>query len=93
MIPQRAVTPRGSCRVVLTRAITAISSPMTNQAVMSPRRPARVVEGQAQASPFVIEFFTVQAVGFRCTAYCDENGRWRDAINNEELFGEISILG
>jgi len=34
----------------------------------------------------------VQGVGFQCMAYCDQDGKWRNAFNNEELFGEIYIL-
>jgi hypothetical protein len=43
-------------------------------------------------SPFILEFFIVQGPGFRCMAYCDEGGAWRNAFNNEELLGEINIL-
>jgi hypothetical protein len=39
-----------------------------------------------------MEFFMVQGVGYRCAAYCDEDGRWHDAMTNEELYGEIYIL-
>lgn len=46
----------------------------------------------AEAAPFLIEFFVVQGTGFRCVAYCDADGRWRNAFTNEELFGEIRIL-
>lgn len=34
----------------------------------------------------------VEGVGFRCMAYCDKNGKWRNAFNNEELFGDIYLL-
>lgn len=45
-----------------------------------------------EMSPFLIEFFTVQGVGFRCSAYRDQAGNWRDAFTNDELFGEIQIV-
>lgn len=54
--------------------------------------PAAGSQQSAGASPFLIEFFVVQGTGFRCVAYCDTEGRWRNAFNNEELFGEIRIL-
>jgi len=34
----------------------------------------------------------VEGVGFRCMAYCDKVGKWRNAFTNEELFGDIYIL-
>jgi hypothetical protein len=43
-------------------------------------------------TPFIFEFFMVQGMGFRCMAYCDQAGCWRNALNNEELTGEIRIL-
>jgi len=46
----------------------------------------------AESSPFLIEFFMVQGCGFRCMAYRDEDGRWRAAFNNEELYGDVRIL-
>ncbi len=65
---------------------------MTNQTLISPSELACGVPQPAEPSPFIIEFFMVQGVGFRCMAYCDEEGRWRNAFNNDELFGEITIL-
>jgi hypothetical protein len=49
-------------------------------------------ESAGATSPFLLEFFMVQGPGFRCMAYCDEDGVWHNALNNEELFGNISIL-
>ena len=46
----------------------------------------------SEPSPFLLEFFLVQGIGFRCTAYRDLDGKWRDALNHEELFGEISVV-
>jgi len=50
------------------------------------------VEKRIESSPFILEFFMVQGAGFRCMAYRDPNGVWRNAFNNEELMGEIYIL-
>jgi hypothetical protein len=50
------------------------------------------VEAQPEISPFILEFFMVQGANFRCMAYRDEDGKWRDALNNEELYGDIRIL-
>ena len=50
--------------------------------------PAAVKE---DASPFLQEFFMVQGFGFRCMAYRDDDGRWRTAFDNQELFGHVWI--
>ena len=42
--------------------------------------------------PFVNEFFMVQGAYFRCMAYCDPQGKWHNAINHEELIGDVCIL-
>ena len=65
---------------------------MSNHVMMPPLAPVPVLAELAEDAPFIIEFFMVQGVGFRCAAYRDLDGRWRDAFNNEELFGEIRIL-
>lgn len=62
------------------------------QAVLFQPKPVPAVEPPAEAAPFLIEFFMVQGPGYRCVAYCDQQGRWRNAFNNEELFGDIQIL-
>lgn len=46
----------------------------------------------AEISPFVIEFFMVEGLGFRCMAYRDNDGKWRDAFKHYELHGDIQIL-
>jgi hypothetical protein len=65
---------------------------MSNHVMMPPLVPVPVVAGLTEDTPFIIEFYMVQGVGFRCAAYRDQDGKWRDAFNNEELFGEIQIL-
>jgi hypothetical protein len=61
---------------------------MTNQI----NTPDAAVENLSARSPFVLEFFMVEGVGFRCMAYCDKVGKWRNAFTNEELFGDIYIV-
>jgi len=46
----------------------------------------------ADGSPFLVEFYLVQGTGFRCMAYRDQQGTWRNAFSNDELFGDIQIL-
>ena len=42
--------------------------------------------------PFLVEFFMVEGKGFQCMAYCDNDGKWRNARNHFQLYGEIRIL-
>jgi hypothetical protein len=43
-------------------------------------------------SPFLVEFFMVQGVGFQCMAYRDFQGKWHHAFNNKELPGRVDVL-
>lgn len=43
-------------------------------------------------SPFLVEFFMVQGVGFQCMAYRNSDGKWRSAFDNRELPGMIRVL-
>ena len=36
--------------------------------------------------------FIVQCVGFRCMAYRDSKGQWRDYFNDDEIVGEVTII-
>ena len=36
--------------------------------------------------------FIVQCVGFRCMAYRDSKGQWRDYFNDDEIAGEVTII-
>lgn len=45
------------------------------------------------ASPFLVEFFMVQGLGFVCMAYRNSDGKWRTAFDNRELPGAIRVLG
>ena len=49
-------------------------------------------EGHDETSPFLVEFFLVQGVGFRCMAYRDFEGKWHHAFNNKELPGTVRVL-
>jgi hypothetical protein len=53
--------------------------------------PASAVQPPAEG-PFLVEFFMVEGVGFRCMAYCDPDGKWRNAINDGELPGDIRLV-
>jgi hypothetical protein len=46
-----------------------------------------------ESSPFLVEFFMVQGIGFKCMAYRDFDGRWRGAFNNKILPGMVRVLG
>jgi len=63
-----------------------------NQTMMQTYQPGFGTEDSAEASPFVVEFFMVQGLGFRGMAYCDERGNWRNAFNNDQLMGHIYLL-
>jgi hypothetical protein len=63
-----------------------------NQTMMPDRPPVFGNEKSAEASPFVVEFFMVQGLGFRGMAYCDRDGNWRNAFNNDQLMGHIYLL-
>ena len=34
----------------------------------------------------------VQAEGFRCLAFRDKDGKWRDAFSRDELDGAIQVI-
>jgi len=66
---------------------------MTNQSTLRLSEPESAVAKQPETSPFLVEYFMVQALGFRGMAYCDQEGRWRNAFNNDQLLGRIYLLG
>jgi hypothetical protein len=47
---------------------------------------------QPEPLPSFVKFFLVQGVGFRCTAYRDPQGKWREAYSGDELLGDIRIF-
>jgi hypothetical protein len=65
---------------------------MTNHTTMQQFESGSAIELQDEMSPFIIEFFLVQGIGFTCMAYHDRDGRWHRAIDNEELPGLILVL-
>jgi hypothetical protein len=36
--------------------------------------------------------FIVQCVNYRCMAYRDSSGKWRDYFNDDEIVGEVTII-
>jgi hypothetical protein len=36
--------------------------------------------------------FIVQCSGYRCMAYRDSGGKWRDYFNGEEIQGEVTVI-
>jgi hypothetical protein len=45
------------------------------------------------ASPFLVEFFMVQGIGFRCMAWLGYDGKWRTAFENRILPGLVRVVG
>jgi hypothetical protein len=43
-------------------------------------------------SPFLVEFFMVQGIGFQCMAYLGFDGKWRTAFENIVLPGTVRVL-
>lgn len=44
-------------------------------------------------SPFLVEFFMVQGIGFKCMAWMGYDGKWRTAFENQILPGLIRVVG
>ncbi|MDR3458134.1 MAG: hypothetical protein P4N60_11850 [Verrucomicrobiae bacterium] len=65
---------------------------MTHQTVRQPEQTRLMVEVCSESSPFTVEFFWVQGIGFRCMAYQDQAGKWYEAFCNWALPGPIRIL-
>ncbi len=42
--------------------------------------------------PPIGENVVVQAEGFRCLAFRDKDGKWRDAFHHDELLGSIRVI-
>jgi hypothetical protein len=43
------------------------------------------IRGKSQLIPALAQAVVVRCPGFRCLAYRDKDGRWRDVAHNEEL--------
>lgn len=43
-------------------------------------------------SPFLVEFFMVEGLGFRCMAYRNQDGKWRGAFDDAELPGCVHLM-
>ena len=63
-----------------------------NETMITAYQPEFGVEQTTEESPFIVEFFMVQSLGFRGMGYCDEDGRWRNAFNNDQLMGQVYLL-
>ena len=57
------------------------------------RHGAKAEARHDEASPFLVEFFMVQGVGFKCMAYLGFDGKWHGAFDNRVLPGSIRVLG
>jgi hypothetical protein len=84
-LPQEAVVDEVRCKLECSEI------QMPTQVLIPLSEPVHIAR-QSAPSFLLIEFFLVQGVGFRCTAYCDPVGKWRDAFTNAELPGEVQIL-
>jgi hypothetical protein len=76
-------------RLVNSQLKTGQTIRVNNSVTWKPQPTRAAVE--ADASPFLLEFFMVQGFGFRCMAYRDDDGRWRSAFDNQELAGHVWI--
>jgi hypothetical protein len=56
---------------------------VSNDTEILQRKQPQRVKGQ----PFI-----VQCEGYRCMAYRDSSGKWRDYFNDAEIIGEVSII-
>jgi hypothetical protein len=55
-------------------------------------RHSEAAADERESSPFLVEFFMVEGIGFRCMAYRDFDGHWRGAFNNKALPGMVRVL-
>lgn len=84
--------PKGSCAIVSVCAITITNQKaMTTQTTDSSESWSSVAHRSPGPLP-AVKFVLVQGVGFRCTAYRDTHGKWRDAYTGAELPGEIRVI-
>ena len=60
--------------------------------ILGSREPKPVIREPGEPSPFLVEFFMVQGVGFKCMAYRNGDGKWRTAFDDIELPGTIRVL-
>ena len=62
------------------------------KSITTPRGPVLAIKKATKVPLSILHFFMVQGVGFRCAAYCDQQGQWHDALNNQELYGDIGVI-
>jgi hypothetical protein len=51
-----------------------------------------VMEDERGVSPFLLEFFMVTGIGFRCMAYRNGDGKWHEAFNDRKLPGVVRVV-
>lgn len=56
------------------------------------REPKSLPSDLNEPSPFLVEFFMVQGIGFKCMAYRNSEGKWRTAFDDIELPGTIRVV-
>jgi hypothetical protein len=64
---------------------------MTNQTTMQQCKLEPANE-PVEKSPFVVEYFMVRGLDFLGMAYRDEEGKWRNAFNHNEVSGDICFF-
>jgi hypothetical protein len=65
---------------------------MNSQLTTAQRESGNTSHELDSTSPFLVEFFTVQALGVRCMAYRNPDGKWHRAFDHLELPGSIRLL-
>lgn len=84
--------PKGQLSARRRRIKVSIKLFTSSNIVMSQPQTVSNAEASAEMSPFVVEFFMVESLGFRGMAFCDEDGHWRNAFNNDPLPGQIYLV-
>jgi hypothetical protein len=54
--------------------------------------PQPVIRGKGQPIPPLGQPAMVRCPGFRCLAYRDKDGKWRDVAHNQELPEVLEVL-
>src|SRR5580692_263368 len=82
------------CACNLPQYVTKLSADrmVRSPETLPPSSRRSFTEDENGVSPFTLEFFMVQGIGFRCMAYRNGNGKWHEAYNDRELPGAIRLL-
>jgi len=84
--------PQGAVAELATFLVQHSSLLLMPKIMTASSDPVVAVKKAAAKPPFIIQFFVVQGINFRCLACCGQQGTWHDAINQEELCGDIRIF-